>query len=160
MKEIPLTKGYVALVDDEDYEWLMQFKWHANARTQRYVRAVRTQRTHGSKPTMVYMHRVIANAPLGMFVDHKNGNPLDNRRQNIRICKKSENNTNVGKRTDNTSGYIGVSKNGSGFMAIIHVSGEIKYLGTFRTAVEAAIVRDKAALMYRGDFARLNFPKP
>ena len=82
MKEIPLTRGKFALVDDEDYEWLSQWKWYCS--TTGY--AVR-----GCKNRILYMHREIAKTKPGMLTDHINRNKLDNRKENLRFCSHREN---------------------------------------------------------------------
>jgi len=107
MREINLTQGKIALVDDGDYDYLMQWKWHADIKSNTcYAR--RTIRI-GKKPKRVYIHRVIMNPPSNMEIDHINHNGLDNRRCNLRICTHQENtfNTNGFKRK---SKYKGVSK--------------------------------------------------
>jgi hypothetical protein len=157
MKEIPLTRGYVAIVDDEDFEWLSKFKWNAIESNPGYVRASRRVRVDGNKWGTSYMHREIMAAPIGMYVDHINLNPLDNRKCNLRICTNAENSRNQGKRKRNTTGFCGVVKHGSGFSARIWVDYKPIYLGSYRTAEEAAKVYDEAAEIYHGQFAKTNF---
>ena len=104
MREIPLTRGQVALVDDEDYEYLSQFKWHAykdtrNARTRWYAR-------RGASP-QVYMHAEIMQSQAGQKVDHQNENGLDNQRSNLRFATAAQNAHNTGLKSTNTSGYRG-----------------------------------------------------
>ena len=100
MKYIPLTQGKLAIVDDEDFEWLSQWKWHFN----RKKYAARTI-NHSGK---LYMHQVILNTPKGMLSDHRNGNGLDNRRKNLRACNVQQNKANSRLPKNNTSGFKGV----------------------------------------------------
>src|SRR4030066_2184242 len=103
MKEIKLTRGKVAIVDDEDYEWINQWKWHCNG--QGY--AERHCDIPG-KRTMIKMHRLILNTPNGMETDHINHNRLDNRKSNLRVRTRSQNAINTPIRSSNTSGKKGV----------------------------------------------------
>lgn len=103
MKKIKLTKGYEAIVDDEDYEYLNQWKWHYSCGY-----AVR-ERHYKAKPKTMRMHRVVNNTPEGMITDHINRNTLDNRRCNLRTVTNVENQRNKVKSSRNTSGVTGVS---------------------------------------------------
>src|ERR1043165_2122866 len=94
-REIPLTQGYVALVDDCDYEWLSQWKWCAHV-----AKGGRTAYAFRAKG--IAMHRVIMNAPEGMDVDHRDHNGLNNTRANLRICTHAENQRNMNHRTKKT----------------------------------------------------------
>lgn len=113
MKKIPLTQGYFTKVDDEDFEELAVKRWYANVFKRRGKTRVTACRTEGSPPNKknVYMHRLIMNAPDGAYIDHINGDSLDNRKENLRFCNNSENMRNRGKNQNNTSGYKGVSYN-------------------------------------------------
>jgi hypothetical protein len=157
-RAIPLSKGQVALVDDSDYEWLMQWKWAAtwSSRTHSYY-AVRTTRDGEA----VLMHRAILNAQPGQQVDHRNHRTLDNRRKNIRLCSLNENRWNARKRSNNTSGLIGVhwDINREKWQSRIGINGKTFFLGYFTDKVEAARVRDAFAVRLHGDFAVLNFPE-
>ena len=161
MKKIDLNRGYQALVDDEDYELLSQWNWTAHiARQGRVVYAVRYLR----KPHRhsIGMHRFIMNAPKGMEVDHINGNSLDNRRSNLRICSRIQNSWNMKLSKSNTSGFRGVYKyrNGKSWIANIGVKGRSIYLGIYKTPVEAAIAYNKKAKEVFGCYARLNSIEP
>lgn len=149
MKEIKLTQGRFALVDDEDYEYLNQWRWYYSDSGY----AVR-------KPSSVrfFMHRVVINTPEGMFTDHINRNKLDNRRENLRICTRSQNCANVGILPSNTSGYKGVSfdsREGK-WRANIRVKGKKHSLGYFENIIEAVSAYNIAALEHFGEFAVLN----
>lgn len=153
-KEIPLTQGKVALVDDDDFERLIVSKWCVSA--QGY--AIRHLRKFQFGSTM--MHREILGAPKDMDVDHVNLNKLDNRRVNLRLCKMSQNIANSGKRKNNTSGYKGVSwsKQNKKWYACIKVNRKTIDLGRYDNILDAVEAHDVAAKKYFGEFARINFP--
>jgi hypothetical protein len=156
MKQIPLTNGKMAIVDDADHEWLSQWKWSATSpnKGNKWYAA----RDAGGK--RVSMHRQITDAPKGMVVDHINGNGLDNRRENLRVCTYRENSFNHKLSKRSTTGYMGVAlDNGRRYVAHLQVAGQKKRIGWFKTAEEAARARDAAAKMYYGEFATLNFPE-
>jgi len=159
MKEILITKGYVALVDDDDYDLLVQWKWYAQVGKDGRACAYRTSSRVDGKTKTLYMHRVVMKAPDGKVVDHRDGNALNNQKCNLRICFNTENLRNRGKSKINTSGYCGVVKNGKGFIARIMVYNKGYCLGTYKTAIEAAYAYDIAAEKYHGEFAKLNFPR-
>lgn len=156
MKEIPLTQGKVALVDDEDFGWLSEQKWCFNS--QGYS-------VRGRVPQLI-MHRVIMERilgeaiPLGMEVDHINTNKLDNRRDNLRLATHAQNKRNVPRYQGSTSQYKGVvwHKRGQKWQAAIWAKGGNQHLGVFETEVEAARAYDRAAKELFGEFAWLNFP--
>lgn len=158
-REIPLSKGLVALVDDEDYDWLLaDGKWHVTGYTHRLY-AART-RWVGKRSFGERMHRLLL--PGTAYVDHINGNGLDNRRSNLRPASAAQNAQNRRRRSDNRSGYKGVGKSvvpRKPWIAAIGVNGTHCYLGVFATAEEAARAYDAAAVERFGEFARLNFPK-
>jgi len=157
MKEIPLTQGKVAIVDDADYEWLMQWKWcAANFRGKFYaIRAVNEK----LKRTTIQMHRQIMDTPPGMETDHINGNSLDNRRENLRVCTVSQNQMNRRTQKNNTSGYKGVSysKHRKKWFSQIQIDKKRIFLGLFLTPENAARAYDEAAKRYFGEFTKTNF---
>lgn len=145
MKEIVLTQGKVALVDDEDFERLSQWKWH-------FTKLGYAVRHHG-----VYMHREILGVPKGTYVDHVNGFRLDNRKANLRACTNSQNMRNRPKTVRNKSGYKGVFVAQQGkWGACIQIDGRQKHLGFHDTREQAAEAYNKAALELHGEFAVLN----
>ena len=157
MKEIHLTKGKVAIVDDTDFEGLSQWKWHAKLSCGLWY-AARAVTMAGRKIT-IRMHRLITNASDGMEVDHIDGDGLNNLRQNLRIVTRNQNRFNSRVRVDNTSGYKGVSlnKRTGRWVAWIGYYGKHKNLGYFATPEMAAQAYDAAARELFGEFARLNF---
>ncbi len=156
MKRIPLTKGKEALVDDEDYEYLMQWKWHLAGG--RY--AARTDYS-GGRHRDIYMHKVVMER-TGLTPsdrgDHRNRDELDNRRNNLRPATFSENGQNYGLRKDNKSGYKGVtwSRRHGCWRARITILGRQTFLGHFGSKTDAARAYNEAAVKLFGEFAVLN----
>jgi hypothetical protein len=150
-----LTKGKVALIDSADAERVLPFKWYPCGR--RY--ACRTgPKLSASRYALIYMHREIMEAPDGIEADHRNRCGTDNRRCNLRVANRSQNAMNRGRRSDNTSGYRGVSWSKRGhWVASICIRGRQKWLGSFATAEDAARAYDSAAGNEFGEFANLNF---
>lgn len=147
VKEIQLTRGKVALVDEEDYEMLVAVRWCVS---DGYAYSAKLGR----------MHRFIISAQKGVMVDHINGNKLDNRRSNLRLCTNSQNQANR-KHVCGKSKFKGVvwqsRSNGTGFWkATIIVNGKAIYLGRFETDLEAAKAYNRAASEHFGEFAHLN----
>lgn len=155
-KLIPLTKGYFAIVDDDDYEKLNCHKWYAKSISN--SRIVYASRDIGSIHEM--MHRVIMGNPEGVSIDHINGDSLDNRKSNLRMCTHKQNLSNHKISSKNTSGYMGVrwSKHARKWSATIKHNYKTIHLGYFFDIIDAAKARDAAALKYHGEFASLNFP--
>lgn len=156
MKFIPLTRDKEAIVDDDDFEYLSQWKWHCLANGY----AARRQYENGRKGgnTYIRMHRLVNKTPDGLFTDHINGNKLDNRKSNLRDCTYTENNVSKPPTSSNTSGYKGVSfsKGMNKWHAQIRKSGEHWDLGYFDSPREAAqAYNDKAREIY-GEFAWVN----
>jgi hypothetical protein len=159
VKEIPLTHGLFALVDDSDYVILSKYKWHATTIHRDGKVSYRAARTgRPISPIPVLMHRQIMGFPEGKQVDHINGNPLDNRRANLRICENAQNNRNKGLTKASTSGYKGVSfsKQIGKWRAYIVTNYRQTSLGLFDNPLDAAKAYNVAALKYHGEFARLN----
>lgn len=155
MTRINLTKGKYSIVDSRDYEFLNQWKWHYHegyACRTKHIGIYNGKR----KRIKIFMHRLLIDIPEGMEVDHKNGNRADNRRWNLRICTRSQNNHNQ-KKTRGVSKYKGVTwdKNRKLWSALIR-NGKVINLGRFELEIEAALAYNKAANKFFGKFARLN----
>jgi hypothetical protein len=155
-KLVPLTHGKYAIVDEEDYDRVMQYKWtfHRYRRTEiLYVQ--------GRIPGYgnMFLHRFILLPAPGMQVDHIDGNPQDNRRSNSRICTNAQNSMNSRKAKNKTSVFKGVSwnKQSRKWRATIAPKGGQIHLGLFDDPVLAAKAYDKAARLHFGEFAKLNF---
>lgn len=155
MKQIPLTRGMFALVDDRDFEWLNQWKWCAHLSHNEKFRAAREEGARHERKTIL-MHRLICAATKGVQVDHINGDPLDNQRKNLRVCSASQNQWNRGVQRDNTSGFKGVDwrESHSKWRARIQVFSRMIHLGYFLTAAAAGRAYKAAARKYYGEFAR------
>jgi hypothetical protein len=156
MAAIYTNCGEVILVDEQDYDELIKYSWHIKANTNTSY-AVRNKTING-KRTKVYMHRSILQAKDGQVVDHRNGDGLDNRRTNIRLCTREQNNRSVSKRRTNTSGYKGVTWHGQRkkWQAYIKFNGIKKSLGLYINKHVAAQAYNVAAKNYHGEFAILN----
>lgn len=152
MRQIPLTRGLLTTVDEADYWWLVRRKWYAAKRGQHYY-AYTGKRTP--------MARLLTNAPVGLVVDHINGDTLDNRRSNLRVCTQRENKLNTGPRRNSKSGYRGVTykAHAKAWMAQIQEHGRFNFLGYYKTPEAAAEAYDGKAIELRGEFARLNLPQ-
>lgn len=154
MKEIPLTKGKVALVDDGDYDELMKYSWYANecghGKELYYAR-------RGGK-ARISMHNQIMGFPTSQ-VDHIDKDGLNNQRENLRIGTHAQNLANTGPR-GGSSKYKGVYKTETGkWKSVIMVNNKRYSLGHFSDEGEAAIAYDAKAVELLGEFAYLNFPE-
>lgn len=158
MKEIPLSQGKVAIVDDGDYEWLSQWKWcYENSGY-----AVRSTSIKGGKSRgRVYMHKAVSGATADVEVDHINHVKLDNRRANLRQCTHAENCRNASMRRNNKSGYRGVCWHPGmkAWEASVRLNGKRYRFGYHATAADAAKAYDVGAKQLHGEFAHLNFPE-
>lgn len=152
MKTITLFCGRIALVDDEDYEYLSSFKWSYDqvGYAQRSVMTADGRRIRR-------MHHDILRVARGKLIDHIDGNGLNNQRANLRVCDRTGNNRNRIVRKDCKSGLKGVTLMASGkWRARIIVNYKAIYLGYFPNAEGAAAAYDAAAVKYFGAFARTN----
>jgi hypothetical protein len=153
-REIKLTQGKVAIVDDEDFDYVNEYKWH-------YSSGYATHRLPPNKEKgekygkFLSMHRLVNKTPEGMDTDHINGNPLDNRKENLRTATTSQNlmNKNIGKR--------GVycykdGKRNKPWCARIKANRKYVCLGYYLTAEEAYAAYDRAVPIYHGEFGQLN----
>jgi hypothetical protein len=153
------------LIDEEDSSLINMYKWHLYSTSRHYGLYVVA---HPNKKEYYRLHRLIMQAKEGDIVDHINGNPLDNRKCNLRITNATGNNMNAKKRKDGlTSKYKGVCKNTTKgpklhshpYRAQIQANKKKIALGIFKTEEEAAKVYDAKAIELFGEYAKLNFPK-
>lgn len=156
MKEIQLTQGKVALVDDCDYEYLSQWKW----RPQKMGNTTYVLR-RGPRPArqVILMHRVIMDAGQGQLIDHRDHDGLNNQRGNLRFCSRVQNMVNSKKRASVSSEFKGCSFDNTRkkWAAQISVNGKNIHLGRFNNPIDAARAYDTAAVKYYGEFASTNF---
>lgn len=152
MKKILLTQGKHALVDDEDFDYLSQWKW---CLSRGY--AVRSKSFSGPKRVRG-MHRLIMKTPDNLYTDHINRNRLDNRKSNLRICTPKQNAYNRSIQSNNRSGYIGVvwEARRNKWRAQVKVNGRKKTIGRFIAIKDAISARDSYARDVFGEFASLN----
>ena len=149
---IPLTRGKFVLVDDDDFEWLSKVKWHYTS----CGYAARAVRLSKNKTILIRMHRNILIPPKEAQIDHINGNGLDNRKSNLRICDKTQNQGNRRKIKKAKSKYKGVALNKGKWVSYIKDGPKIRHLGRFIREEDAALAYNFAALGYFGEFARMN----
>lgn len=152
-KEIPLTQGKTAVVDDEDYEWLSQWKWSYHTAYGYAMRSV--TKNEGRNIRVTTMHREVLGCPP-CVVDHRNRNKLDNRKENLRLATPNGNQWNRGIDRSNKTGFKGVRRHRNGWQASIGFRGERKHLGTFSNKYDAARAYNAAAQELHGEFACLN----
>lgn len=152
---IPLTQNACAIVDPEDFGLLDEHKWWLRATSEHLRYAARKE-----NGKMIYMHREILNTPAGMHTDHINGNGLDNRKSNLRICTPTQNQHNSIKWANTSSRFKGVSwkKSARKWEAYIRINKKLIHLGHYNSEIKAAEAYDDKAIEIFGEFANLNFP--
>jgi len=152
MQTLPLTRGKFAIVDDADYAKVKDLKWYALPAYRGGQELWYAAREHNY--TTEYLHRRIMNAPKNLKVDHINGNGLDCRRSNMRLCTNKSNLRNKRGHANRKLSYkgIGKTKNASTYQAI--VAG--KYIGRYKTEIEAAKAYNRTAKKMFGKYANLN----
>lgn len=157
MKLVPLSKGKFAMVDDEDYEMVMQLCWYwTSYNVHRTGYAAHGVAIKGKRIGLIYMHDMILRVPIGNEVDHRDGDGLNNQRYNLRAATRAQQIQNSRPRRGTQSGYKGVWKNRDKWTACIHVDKQRITLGQFDCPIDAAKAYNIAALKYFGEFARLN----
>lgn len=162
-KKVKLSNGMEALVDEEDYDFINQYRWYGllgyAAHGFYTLGSSSKEKPHGIVRTY-YMHQLILKAPKGFQVDHINGNRLDNRKSNLRICTPGQNIINKSKQTNNTSNYKGVTRQKASrkWQAIIGFNRRKLHLGFYQNKIHAAMAYDMAAKDLHGEFVNLNFP--
>lgn len=155
-REVPLNQGLVALVDDEDYERVITAgRWTATPNNRANLYAGRKRRRPDGRWTTIRLHTFLTGWP---FVDHINGDGLDNRRANLRQATNAQNQFNKGLASNNTSGYKGVHfvRDKGKWGARIRFNGRQRHIGNYATPEEAARAYDEAAVELFGEFAWLN----
>lgn len=160
MKEITLTQGKVALVDDEDFEFLNKFKWHAYKSNNTFYALRNSYYVDDKKRRTIQMHRIILGLKkLEVKCDHIDRNGLNNQKYNLRPSTNAENCKNQ-KPRNGTSKYKGVCwcKKRNRWRANIRINDKQTYIGQFKDEIEAAKAYDKMAKLHFGEFAYLNFP--
>lgn len=162
MKRIKLDKGYSTMVDNEDYDQLMKYAWHAKIdRGGRKVYAVRSQafyKEDGARSSKtIRMHRVLLGInEANVLVDHKDHNGLNNQKSNLRICDKEKNSYNTRKRKGCASIYKGVSWEKDKWRSAIQFNKKIIRLGRYEKEIDAAIAYNNRAIELFGEFANIN----
>jgi hypothetical protein len=164
MIKIALNLGDVAtvytLIDNVDWPLVKRYRWRVE-----YIRSCFRAFTYirvSGKTKTLYLHRLLMNPPKELVVDHINGDSLDNRRKNLRVCTTQQNSMNQGKKNKNTSSkYKGVCwiKRDKRWMAAIRAENRKINLGYYKDELEAVKAYNKAAKKYFGEFARLNVIK-
>lgn len=159
----PFDIGLFTKLDDHDHDIAQHWLWHARmtdpASGRYYVERSGSQNGIGFS---LYLHRWLMSAPGGMYVDHINGDTLDNQRANLRVVTNSQNCSNRHKMHGrNTSGYYGVSwhKGAGKWICQIKINYENIYLGLFTDKISAALAYDQKAKELRGPITHLNFPE-
>jgi hypothetical protein len=157
-KEIQLTKGQVAIVDDNMYDYLNQWKWQASEQKNGKFYAQRKIKVNSFRKCIM-MHRLIVNnTDIKLHTDHINGITLDNRKINLRICTNSQNQMNKKVQINNKNGLKGVSfnKEKKKYEVSITIKGNKIFLGYYFNPIDAAKAYNEAAIKYFGEFANLN----
>ena len=159
MKKIPLTQGRFALVDDDDYESLMKYSWHAaKRRGGEFCARSSIKDNKTGKFRNVYMHRFIMKSDRNEQIDHKNWNELDNRKANLRKATAAQNIIHRRKAKGKLYKYLGVwlhKQSGLWHVYIGHCGKDL-FIGCFKSAKDAAIAYNIAAQLFHGEFAVLN----
>jgi hypothetical protein len=152
VKQISLTQGKVALVDDADFERVSKWKWFVIFDDFNWYAKRKW------KGKLMPMSNFVLDLPIGVRVDHANRKTLDNQRRNLRICTYSQNCRNAFSKSSNSSGFKGVSwkKANKKWCAQIKTNGTVKHLGLFESPHDAALAYDAAALAASGEFALTN----
>lgn len=157
-KEIQLTQGYIALIDDEDFERINRFTWCAAKSNENYYAIRKNYNESGT----IRMHRVILNInDTKIKIDHIDNNSLNNQKSNLRIASNSENKRNQIKHKITSSKYKGVHfrKDNKKWRAGVRLNDQQINLGQFNNEIDAALAYNTAAIKYFGEFAKINVIK-
>ena len=156
MKKLELSQGYFALVDDEDYELLSKHRWYYNNCGYAMRRAKKNELVNWPSGRVALHRSLFEGIGKSDEVDHVNGDRLDNRKSNLRLCVRSQNNMNQCLRKDNTSGHKGVywRSDSNKWRASISAFGKRLHLGSFQSKTDAIHAYAEAAKRMHGDFIR------
>lgn len=156
--ELKLTNGHVTIIDDDDFEKVSKYRWCANKMGKNKIYACRSIYVEKGKTKVISLHRFILGVEDSQLqIDHINGDSLDNRKENLRVCTGVENRLNRNKTVQNTSGYKGVFKTyNNRWRAQIGWKNKKLYLGSYKTKEEAALAYNKKAVELFGEYANLN----
>ena len=162
MKLLPLTKDKFALVDDDDYYWLSQWNWFAvEIKNIWYARRSKKKGVlRSNEKYEIYLHRIVMKCSnINFVIDHLDKNGLNNQKENLRICTKSENNKHTSSHKNSSSQYLGVSydKNRNKWSANLMNNGKRILFKRYNTEIEAAKAYDITAKTQFGVYANLNF---
>ena len=153
-----MTQGKEAIVDDDLFEWLNQWKWCASKAGKTFYAVRGLRHPDSGIKTTIAMHAVLVPVESPLRVDHENGDGLDNRLSNLRVATHQQNMRNRGPNRNGTSGFKGVTWNRSRskWQTAINIDRRLVFIGRFDSAEEAARAYNAAALEHHGEFAWLN----
>ena len=161
MRQIQLSQGKFAQVDDEDFERVNKFKWCIyKSKNGNVFYAARKVIIDGKRKTQRMHQFILGDNPLKPHIDHRDGDGLNNQKYNLRPCSNMENTTNKKKTNKKCSSiYKGVcwDNHSNKWRAYIQTNGKLIYLGLFKIEIDAARAYDIAAIKYHGEFRNLNF---
>jgi hypothetical protein len=160
-RRIYLGEGEWTILDQKDYYCFGDFKWTISGNGKKFY-ATRFVKIGPGKTKTLRLHREIMQAPKDLLVDHRNSNPLDNRRENLRLATHSQNTCNrqiYNKKGSSQFRGVQFRKDRGRWVGIIYHNKKLIWLGSFDSEIEAAKAYDEAAKKYHGEFARLNFPE-
>jgi hypothetical protein len=152
VRRIPVGRGLFAIIDACDYAEISKYRWYANRRGHNVYAVCR------KNGKTIYMHRMIMRPRRDCVVDHIDGNGLNNRRSNLRVCTRRQNQANKGPR-GGSSRFVGVYRQRDKWLAGLRCRGRYFHAGLFDDEVEAAKARDRKAYELHGEYAYLNFPE-
>lgn len=150
---VTLKNGRQFLVDEQDWESVKHLKWNVHIMQKGYQYVYTFQKVN-NKRKMLYLHRIIADSGTFLFIDHVNGNTLDNRRSNLRVSTNKQNQWNQ-KRVRGIVPYKGVTFENGAYRSRIRINGEKKSLGRFKTAIEASNAYNQASLELHGSYSHI-----
>jgi len=157
MEYITLTKGFVAIVDDEDYDKVIKYNWYAQTTINRPTYAVHDTCTAGNR--LLFLHNLVNPPPKGFTNDHIDRDGLNCQKLNLRFATYSQQNANRMFQKKPSSGYRGVYKIKRLWVVYVKLDNRNIYGGGYEDVIDAAKAYDDLATKLRGDFAVLNFPR-